>query len=171
MDDLAALEANLRRTWPPTENDLRLCSPDPKSEPKTIQNIFSKGTALNSTTSEPNFGRGERWRRSFSVGSHVRLQYGQIRDYGPNRPLFLHRAKYSVFGDQRSLYYKTFQTQKAFFLIFFSQLNRLKAFSTQDSSNNVAKKISPHRRTIFITLLALKTLLIHNILSRRIDTY
>ena len=43
--------------------------------PRTIH--LSEGFALNSTTMEPDFGLGERWRGSFPVGGHVRLQYGK----------------------------------------------------------------------------------------------
>jgi len=60
-----------------TGNDLRQRSPDPKSDPGIIQNIFSKSCALKSTTLEPNFGRGERWRGP-AVGGYVRPQYAEI---------------------------------------------------------------------------------------------
>jgi len=46
------IRANLCRTWPPTGNDLCQRSPDPKFDPRTLQNIFSRGFASKSTTLE-----------------------------------------------------------------------------------------------------------------------
>jgi len=86
MDNLAVLEANMatNREWPSSMFSR------PEIRPyRTIQNIFSTGFALNSTTPEPYFGRGERWRRSFPVRGHVRLQYGQI----------VHKTRWAIYVD------------------------------------------------------------------------